>query len=56
MMLCQSSRLVRSMPRKIGLMPALFTSASIRPCRASTASRKRQHVRFRRDTSVGVNP
>ena len=39
MMLCHSSRLTRSMPRKMGLMPALLTSTSSLPCRASTASR-----------------
>ena len=44
MICCQSSRLMRSMPRKIGLMPALFTSTSIRPCTRQHGVAQRQHV------------
>src|SRR3970040_1610812 len=37
MMVCHSSSVVRSTDLKIGLMPALFASTSMRPQRASTA-------------------
>ena len=51
MIACQSSRLVFSMPRQTGLMPALLTSTSTRPNRASAASRSAS-TSASRDTSA----
>ena len=49
MIACQSARLVFSMVRQIGLMPALFTRMSMWPKRARAASRSAMHVGFLRD-------